>query len=79
MEFCQWAFMVREGEESQRLWEHIPSDTDIVLVHGPPYGFGDRLMSGERVGCRELLKALRERVKPKYCIFGHIHEGISYQ
>lgn len=39
-------------------------------------GFGDIINGGYHVGCCELLSTIRERVKPKYHIFGHIHEGI---
>lgn len=31
-------------------------------------------MDGSNVGCEELMKAIK-RVKPKYHLFGHIHES----
>lgn len=31
--------------------------------------------SGVRAGCVDLLSTVQQRVKPKYHVFGHIHEG----
>lgn len=55
----------------------IPSDTDILVTHTPPVGHGDLCCSGVRAGCVELLSTVQNRVKPKYHVFGHIHEGTS--
>lgn len=62
-------------------WVKIPTNTDILVVHGPPFGHCDLLAprfrrSGEypHVGCADLKVAI-ERVKPKVVVFGHIHEG----
>jgi hypothetical protein len=59
-------------------WNQIPDDTDILVTHGPPVGYGDLCYSGVRAGCVELLTTVQQRVKPKYHIFGHIHEGEFY-
>jgi hypothetical protein len=67
-----WAFNLAHGDH--RKWDLIPSDTDILLTHGPAYGHGDLNTFGLAQGCRGLLKAI-ERTQPKYHIFGHIHEG----
>lgn len=56
----------------------IPDDTDVLITHTPPVGHGDLCSSGVRAGCVELLTTVQKRVKPKYHVFGHIHEGISY-
>ena len=57
------------------MWEGIEVDTDIVVTHGPVRNIGDFIPSTrECVGCEDLLARL-EIVKPKVCIFGHIHEG----
>lgn len=85
--FCDWAFnqerTLEEAIQRKRLgmrgnfikdyWDMILSDTDILITHGPPYGILDSCY-GRNVGCSELLKAC-ERIKPKYHLFGHIHEG----
>ena len=54
-EFCDWAFNLPRGDEIRKKWEAIPTDTDILLVHGPPAGHGDRCRHG-RVGCQDLLE-----------------------
>lgn len=64
-------------------WDMIPNNTDILLVHGPPFEYGDLLVPRSRadgeypkVGCFDLSISI-ERVKPKIVGFGHIHEGYS--
>jgi len=56
-------------------WNKIPDDTDILVTHTPPVGHGDLCCTGIRAGCVELLTTVQQRVKPKYHVFGHIHEG----
>ena len=53
----------------------IPSDSEILVTHGPPLGFGDFTSNNSSVGCKDLYKAIVNRVKPLYHIFGHVHEG----
>lgn len=74
-EFCKWAFNLPRGEECLKKWNLIPDDTDILVTHTPPIGHGDLCCFGVRAGCVELLTTVQQRVKPKYHIFGHIHEG----
>jgi Icc-related predicted phosphoesterase len=71
--FHNWAFNRQRGEEIDRHWQMIPTDTDILITHGPPAGILDRCISGERVGCADLLKKV-EAIRPKIHAFGHIHE-----
>ncbi len=68
--FYDWAFNLSE-EELAKKWEMIPADTDILVVHGPPYGFGDVNTSGAHCGSPSLRDAIF-RIKPKLCVF---HEG----
>jgi len=74
--FGNWAFM-KAREKIDRLWQHIPDDTDILIVHGPPKGILDQSYSRdgvyERCGCNALKKHVLYRVKPKLMCFGHIH------
>ena len=74
--FGQWAFM-KSRDKIDRLWQHIPDDTDILIVHGPPKGILDHSYSPEneyeRCGCNALKKHVLFRVKPKLMCFGHIH------
>lgn len=72
--FFDWAFNLRRGPQIAQKWDMIPSDTDILITHGPPCGFGDQTRVGVSAGCLDLLAAVR-RVKPICHIFGHIHEG----
>jgi Predicted phosphoesterases, related to the Icc protein len=58
-----------------RKWNKIPDDTDILVTHTPPVGHGDLCCTGVRAGCVELLTTVQQRIKPKYHVFGHIHEG----
>jgi Icc-related predicted phosphoesterase len=71
--FYHWAFML-DGPQRERVWKQIPNDTDIVVTHGPPYGILDQTLDGQSAGCKRLARHIK-RVKPKYHIFGHIHEG----
>ena len=78
--FYDWAFNAprRYGEAFlASKFELIPSDTDVVICHGPPRGFGDRTSFAGRhqhVGSTALVEAL-ERVRPRLLVCGHIHPG----
>jgi predicted phosphohydrolase len=72
--FHNWAFNQYRGD-LHKIWAKIPANVDILVTHGPPYGYGDMTGHG-RVGCEELLTELKVK-KPKYLFFGHIHEDIG--
>jgi Icc-related predicted phosphoesterase len=73
--FNDWAFNLDRGStELAAKWEAIPNDTDIVVTHGPPYGFGDLTADGRHVGCELLLQRLRQ-ARPRFHVCGHVHEG----
>jgi Icc-related predicted phosphoesterase len=74
--FCDWAFNATT-QELREIWAQIPEDTDILISHGPPYGYGDKLENGERVGDKELLARIYE-IKPKIVVCGHIHCGYGH-
>lgn len=70
-----WAWNRDRGEAIRRHWNLIPNDTDVLITHTPPYGtLDDVSFSGEHVGCWDLQAAIA-RVKPKLCLYGHIHRG----
>lgn len=71
--FYDWAFNLPRGPELAAVWARIPEDTDVLVTHGPPLGFGDRTRREQRVGCEDLLNRVRV-VRPKLHLFGHIHE-----
>jgi Icc-related predicted phosphoesterase len=72
--FHNWAFNRHRGEPIRQHWNLIPADTDILVTHGPPFGILDRTVMDQNVGCADLLQTVQQ-VKPRYHIFGHIHEG----
>ena len=72
--FFDWAFNLQRGPEIAAKWSLIPDDTDILVTHGPPLGFGDVTYRGESVGCADLLERIRV-VRPKLHVCGHIHEA----
>lgn len=75
-EFSNWAFnLPRDGEELKAKWDLIPSDVDILITHGPAYGFVDQVKGKEEhLGCKLLSKRIEE-VKPRIHVCGHIHSG----
>jgi Icc-related predicted phosphoesterase len=72
--FMDWSFMLPENELAKK-WALIPVDTDILVTHGPPSGFGDVVDGWQHVGSETLHETLVFRVLPKVHVFGHIHEG----
>ncbi|MCE3227540.1 MAG: metallophosphoesterase [Bacteroidetes bacterium] len=76
--FYDWAFNRHRGEDIIRYWQKIPSDTDIVITHGPAYGILDKTVHGQHVGCEDLLKRVKD-IKPKFHVCGHIHEGYGQE
>lgn len=77
--FYDWAFnLPRLGNELQEKWDMIPMDTDILITHGPPNGYGDLVNNWRQpntnVGCELLTNKIGE-LKIPLIIFGHIHEG----
>jgi Icc-related predicted phosphoesterase len=71
--FHDWAFNLRRGPAIDAKWALIPEGLDLLVTHGPPAGFGDRCVDGERVGCADLTRQL-SRAKPRFHLYGHIHE-----
>ena len=76
--FGNWYFMKDRGK-LDRFWSYIPEDTDVLMVHGPPYNILDlstnRDGSFDICGCKALRRHVLERIKPKLCLFGHIHNN----
>jgi predicted phosphohydrolase len=71
--FMDWAFNAGP-EQLERIWQRIPDGTDILLLHGPPRGYGDVTRQGNSTGCPHLLERIKQ-VQPRLAVFGHIHEG----
>ena len=81
-EFYNWAFNLPKGGPGlMSKWEAIPTDTDILITHGPPQDHLD--MSGPpynepHLGCALLREKVDEQ-PPKIHVFGHIHGGYGYK
>ena len=74
-----WAFNKDRGHDINEVWNTIPMDTDIVITHGPIYGYCDRTFNtNENVGCADLYHRLYE-VNPYLHFSGHIHEAYGYK
>ena len=69
-EFFNWAFNLPRGETIARKWREVPTDTDILITHGPPFGILDFLPNGVSVGCEDLAAEVLYRVQPKVHVFG---------
>lgn len=72
--FCGWAFQRARGEALEWNWSLIPKNTDVLITHGPPFGYGDLVARGEQIGDVDLLNRVLE-VKPRIHCFGHNHSG----
>lgn len=82
-----WAYNLYEPELEQK-WNKIPDDTDILVTHSPPMGYGDKAPptitddnetkwpEPEHIGSPSLTKRI-EIIKPKLHVFGHIHSGFG--
>lgn len=83
-------FTVSSEEELAEKWAMIPSDTDILITHSPPYGFGDQVERRETdptwkihkwrvgLGSKSLSDLYMKKPNdkwPKLWVFGHIHSG----
>jgi len=75
--FGNWHFMKDRGKLSQ-YWEALTENIDVLVTHGPPKGIldlsHDRDHNLEYCGDGALTKAVF-KVKPKFHVFGHIHNS----
>lgn len=63
------AFGLSNQADREWLYSTIPTDTDILITHGPPLGILD---GGQ--GCAALRRAV-VRVRPRLHCFGHVHSA----
>lgn len=75
--FGQWAFM-KARDKMHDVWQAVPEDTDVLVVHGPPKTIRD--LSFDRQGqlefCGDLAlykKCMLLKDHLKLVCFGHIH------
>lgn len=69
-----WAWNRYELELEEK-WKEIPLDTDILVTHGSPLGYGDYSLVG-RIGSMSLTQRIID-VKPKLVVCGHSHAGFG--
>ncbi|MBM3193385.1 MAG: metallophosphoesterase [Chlamydiae bacterium] len=70
------SFNLSDGRLTE-IYKKIPEHVDIIISHGPPFGICDTISNGKSIihtGSISLKKRVLE-VKPKFCIFGHIHNA----
>lgn len=75
--FHDWAFNAPKVDGEAFLaarYAGVEAGTDILLIHGPPHGYGDRTTSGMNAGSSALLDVI-DQAQPRLCAFGHIHEA----
>ncbi len=69
------AFAVDRGVASRKYWDKVPTDTDVLITHGPPFHVLDKEHPmAFHLGCSEVTRAVL-RVKPRLHVFGHVHGG----
>jgi len=77
-EFGYWAFNLPRGDPLLQKWRAVPEGIDVLIVHGPPLGRGDRCEPNKKhVGCADLLSEVQGRIRPQFVVCGHVHEGAS--
>lgn len=84
--FGGWAFM-KDDFQLYDIWQTIPVDTEIIIVHGPPLGYGDKTQGWQgsepkHVGSASLRDRIRKCNLPnlKLVVCGHIHPAYgTYQ
>lgn len=69
-----WAFNTHDNHIGEILTGMQPT-TDIVVAHGPPYGFGDLPLHEGRPKGSTMFRHALSKVQPRLTVFGHIHEG----
>jgi len=84
--FCNWAFNAPEKDVEEHFlaekFNQIPDDTDVLICHSPPYGYGDQVKQNvawatdEHLGSKALMSRIKQ-IKPKLVCYGHIHTGNS--
>jgi len=76
-----FSYMRDEYDIAKSHWEKIPTDTDVLITHGPAYNKLDRIMKPIRkdqtqlnLGCPQLAERIKT-INPQLHICGHIHSS----
>jgi len=70
--FGSWSCDLTEAEAAEMLAKMMAAD--ILVSHSPPKGVADRASSGASLGS-SAVRAAVERVQPRLCLCGHIHDS----
>lgn len=73
------AFTGENDDEISPKFDLIPSDTDILITHSPPFTIRDTTNRGQQVGSSSLMAHHISRLRPKLWVFGHIHEAYGQE
>lgn len=88
--FYDWGFNGLEGPDApfrygtypnlEDVYGEIPEDTNILICHGPPYGYVDQA-TDERAGSVEMRKLLESMKLHQLRLYlcGHIHEARGHE
>lgn len=79
-ESFQSAFKLETGVDAEQLYSTIPSDTNIIVSHGPAYRRLDEVYctpDNLHLGSEQLLYHVY-RVKPTFLFCGHVHQDHGY-
>ena len=55
-------------------FDDVSESFDVLVTHTPPLGSCDHTLAGVDAGSASLARCL-DRVRPRLCVFGHIHEA----
>lgn len=69
-----WAFNVERGKLGE-YWKHIPTETDVLITHGPAQYKVDYVPHKNEFAGDAELRYFIDMIKPKLHISGHLHEG----
>lgn len=74
--FDDWAFNLQRGPDIARKWRLIPTETSVLITHGPPAKVLDSVPRVGAMGCVDLANEIHTRLANlRLHVFGHIHEG----
>lgn len=76
--FGDWYFN-KNRNKLDKYWSKVDEDVDIFICHGPPKGILDLSYDYTHklkyCGDKALFNHITQRIKPKFMLFGHIHNN----
>lgn len=72
---CAKAFGLYTDEDMSSKFNKIPTSTNVLITHTPPYGVLDNGFNRQRYGSVALEQRLRMMSDLMVSVFGHIHGG----